>query len=244
MRNIIKNKGLIIKVQDYLENAVIATILCLNGKETLIIRGAKKLNTTTRRLANVLTLIEFNQTESKSISTLTEGVVIDNYTVIKDDLLRFNYALVILEKINFFMEQINDFNTLYTFTIDLLNKLKTSLYLNSLVLIFEIKFLYLLGVSPSFKVCPICGKTITNGAFDVKNGGLLCESCQYLKETNLNTKDSKLFKKIYVTKLNEVNEEFLMQFNNHLSINKCVNLYYEWHLDFKSKVLDIIEKIG
>ena len=112
MRNIIKNKGLIIKVQDYLENAVIATILCPNGKETLIIRGAKKLNTTTRRLANVLTLIEFNQTESKSISTLTEGVVIDNYTVIKDDLLRFNYALVILEKINFFMEQINDFNTL------------------------------------------------------------------------------------------------------------------------------------
>ena len=244
MRNIIKNKGLIIKTQDYLENAVLATILTEKGKESLIIRGAKKMNTSTRRLGNILTLIEFNHTESKGLSTLTEGIVINNYTSIKDDLIRYNYALVILEKISFFMEQITDFPTLYNFTLELLNKLNDTKYLNAIILIFEIKLLYLLGVAPSFNRCPICGKKAINAALDIKSGGFICEDCHYLKETSLDINDSLLFKKIYVTKLNEIDENFLIQINNHQNINKCINSYYEWHLDFKSKVLDIIEKIG
>lgn len=244
MRNIIKNKGLIIKVQDYLENAVLATVLTASGKETLIIRGAKKINTSTKRLANILTLIEFNHTESKGLSTLTEGVVIDNYTSIKDDLIRFNYAVVILEKISFFIEQVTDFNTLYNFTISLLDRLKNTGYLNAYNLIFEIKFLYLLGVSPSFNKCPICGKKALNAALDIRSGGFLCDACHYLKETSLNIEDSLLFKEIYVTKLNDINDDLLRKINNHENINKCINGYYEWHLDFKSKVKDIIEKIG
>lgn len=244
MRNIIKNKGLIIKVQDYSENAVLATILTSIGIETLIIRGAKKLNTTTRRLGNLLTLIEYNHTETKGISTLTEGVVLENYTLIKSDLIKYNYSLVILEKIVFFKEQITDYKTLYNFTIELLNRLKSTDYLNAIVLIFEIKILYLLGVAPSFNKCPICGKKAINAALDIKSGGFLCETCHYLKETSLNIDDSNLFKKIYTTKLNDIDDEFLKTINNHSSINKCIKSYYAWHLDFKSKVLDIIEKIG
>lgn len=244
MRKIIKSKGLIIKVQDYLENAVLATILTENGKETLIIKGAKKLNTSTRRLGSILTLIEYNHTESSGLSTLTEGIVIDNYTLIKDDLLKFNYALVMLEKINFFIEEFTDYNTLYNFTISLLEKLKETEYLNAVILIFQIKILYLLGVAPSFNRCPICGKKAINAALDIKSGGFICESCHFLKETNLNIEESQLFKKIYVTKLNEINDDFLFLINNHININKCVKSYYEWHLDFRSKVLDIIEKIG
>lgn len=244
MRNIIKNKGLIVKVQDYLENAVLATFLTANGKETLIIRGAKKLNTSTRRLGSILTLIEFNHTESKGLSTLTEGIVLNNYTELKDDLIRFNYASVLLEKISFFIEQVTDYETLFNFTIELLEKLVDTKYLNAYNLIFEIKLLYLLGVAPSFNKCPGCGKKTINGALDIKSGGFLCEDCHYLKETSLNIEDSLLFKKIYVTKLSEISDELLREINNHEKINKCVNSYYEWHLDFKSRVKDIIEKIG
>ncbi|MBQ4571538.1 MAG: DNA repair protein RecO [Bacilli bacterium] len=244
MRKIIKSKGLIIKVQDYLENAVLATILTENGKESIIIKGAKKLNTSTRRLGNVLTLIEYNHTESSGLSVLTEGVVVDNYTLIKDELLKFNYALVMLEKINFFIEEFTDYKTLYNFTISLLNKLKETSYLNAVVLIFQIKILYLLGVAPSFNRCPVCGKKAINAALDIKSGGFICEDCHYLKETSLNIEDSKLFKEIYVTKVNDFNDELLIKIDNHININKCVKSYYEWHLDFKSKVLDIIEKIG
>ena len=244
MRNIIKNKGLIIKTFDYLENAVLANVLTKNGKVAVVIKGAKKLNTSTRRLGNVLTLIEFSHTDAKNVSTLTEGVVLDNYTDLKDDLLKYNYALVLLEKIYYFSEYVSDFETLFNFTINLLNLLKTTKYLNAVKLIFEIKLLYLLGVAPSFKRCPICDKNITSGVLDIKNGGFLCNDCRITNDFYLNESDSLLFKKIYVTKLLDVNEEFLRSINNHQNINNCIKLYYEWHLEFKSKVLDIIEKIG
>lgn len=244
MRKIIKNKGIVIKVQDYLENAVLATILTAKGKETLIIRGAKKVNSSTKRFAGVLTKLEFNHTETKGISTLTEALVLDNYTSIKDDLIKFNYAIVILEKLNFFSEQITDYETLYNFTSSILDVLKNTNYNNAVNLIFEIKLLYLLGVAPSFNKCPSCGGKALNGALDIRSGGFLCEKCHYLKEVSLNINDSLLFKKIYITKINEINEDYLKEFNDHVNINKCINKYYEWHLDFKSRVKEILEKIG
>ena len=76
------------------------------------------------------------------------------------------------------------------------------------------------------------------------SGGFLCEKCHYLKEVSLNINDSLLFKKIYITKINEINEDYLKEFNDHVNINKCINKYYEWHLDFKSRVKEILEKIG
>jgi DNA repair protein RecO (recombination protein O) len=201
MRNIIKNKGIVIKVQDYLENAVLATILTAKGKETLIIRGAKKVNSSTKRFAGVLTNLEFNHTETNGLSTLTEALVLDNYTSIKDDLIKFNYAIVILEKLNFFSEQITDYETLYNFTSSILDVLKNTNYNNAVNLIFEIKLLYLLGVAPSFNKCPSCGAKAINGALDIRSGGFLCEKCHYLKEVSLNINDSLLFKKIYITKI-------------------------------------------
>lgn len=244
MRNIIKNKGLVIKVQDYLENAVLATVLTSNGKETLIIRGAKKINRSTNKLASILTLIEYNHTETKGLSTLTEGIIIDNYTSIKDDIVKYNYIMTIFEKISFFSEQITDYDIVFNFIIEILEKAKSSFYINALSLIFEIKFLYLLGVSPLMNRCPLCGNIVQNGALDIKNGGFLCEKCYYLNEVNLSVSDSMLFKKIYTTKLKNVSDEFLKEINNHININKCINKYYEWHLDFKSKVKEILEKIG
>ena len=86
MKKITKNKGLIIKTMDYKENAVIATIFTDSKKVSCIIKGAKKLNSSTRRIAQPLTLIDFNYTESNSLGVLTEAVVLDNYTSLKEDL--------------------------------------------------------------------------------------------------------------------------------------------------------------
>ena len=126
----------------------------------------------------------------------------------------------------------------------MLENLKTTKYLNAYKLIFEIKLLYLLGVAPTFKTCAVCSNIVKTGVLDIKNGGFLCDDCRITNDYYLNEADSNLFKKIYVTKLNDVDEEFLRSIDNHQAINNCIKLYYEWHLEFKSKVLDIIEKIG
>lgn len=172
MKKIIKNKGIVINAMTYQETAAIATLITENGKHTCLIKGAKKLNGSNKRLINIPVLIEYQSTVSDSLSVLTEGVVLDNFTNIKDDIIRYNYASIIIEKLLYFSEQITDFKTLYNFTIEILKKLSESNYLNSLVLIFEIKLLYLLGVAPSFNYCPICSKTNYVGSF-VNNLGLI-----------------------------------------------------------------------
>ena len=244
MKKIIKNKGIVIKVQDYLENAVIATILTENGKHSYLIKGAKKINSGTKRFAALLTVLEFNATESTGLSTLTEGTIINNNTIIKDDLVRFNYASIILEKLNYFSDQVTDFKLLFEFTLNILNLIEKYDYFTSVTLIFEVKLLYLLGVAPSFNRCPNCSNKAINGALHVESGGFLCEKCHYLKEVTLSRDDSLIFKTIYVTKINQIDEEFLKTFDSNNNIIDCIDYYYEYHLDFKSKVKEIIKKIG
>jgi DNA repair protein RecO (recombination protein O) len=244
MKKIIKNKGIVIKVQDYLENAVIATILTENGKQSYLIKGAKKINSGTKRFAALLTVLEFNATESTGLSTLTEATIINNNTIIKDDLVRFNYASIILEKLNYFSDQVTDFKLLFEFTLNILNLIEKYDYFTAVTLIFEVKLLYLLGVAPSFNRCPNCGNKAINGALHVESGGFLCEKCHYLKEVTLSRDDSLIFKTIYVTKINQIDEEFLKSFDSNNNIIDCIDYYYEYHLDFKSKVKEIIKKIG
>ena len=117
-------------------------------------------------------------------------------------------------------------------------------YFTAATLIFEIKLLYLLGVAPSFNRCPNCGNKAINGALHVESGGFLCEKCHYLKEVTLNRDDSLVFKTIYVTKLNQIDEELLKTFDSNNNIANCIDYYYEYHLDFKSRVKEIIKKIG
>ena len=107
MKEVLKSEGLIIRLIDYKENAVIATVLTKEGKESIIIRGAKKMVTTTHRLASLLTLISYTKTSTTPLATLIEGVVINNYTTIKSDLIKYNTVLVMLEKLNFFLDEIN-----------------------------------------------------------------------------------------------------------------------------------------
>lgn len=244
MKKIIKNKGIVIKVQDYLENAVIATILTETGKQSYLIKGAKKVNSGTKRFAQALTVLEFNATLSTGLSTLTEALIINNYTLIKDDLVCFNYATILLEKLNYFSDQVTDYKLLFEFTLNILDLIEKYDYFTAATLIFEIKLLYLLGVAPSFNRCPNCGNKAINGALHVESGGFLCEKCHYLKEVTLNRADSLVFKTIYVTKLNQIDEELLKTFDSNNNIANCIDYYYEYHLDFKSRVKEIIKKIG
>lgn len=244
MKKIIKNKGLIINIRDYQENAILANILKQDGKQTFIIRGAKKITSANHAFNNPLELIEFNATLTNGISTFTEGVILDNYNQIKEDQSRYNIAVIILEKVNYFAEQVSDNKILFNFVIDLLNLLKSTNYLKAVSLIFEIKLLYLLGVAPSFNRCPVCGKKAINGALVISSGGYLCQDCQFALTTSLNYIDSNLLKTIYMTKLINMKEDLLALINESESIENVVDEYYAYHLDFDSKVKKIIKKIG
>lgn len=244
MKKITKNKGLIIKTMDYKENAVIATIFTDSKKVSCIIKGAKKLNSSTRRIAQPLTLIDFNYTESNSLGVLTEAVVLDNYTSLKEDLDKYYIVLSVLEKLNYFLDQITDYPTLFNFILEILELMKNKNYDKILSLIFEVKLLYLLGVSPSFKSCPLCNKAILNGALLISSGGFICDDCIKKRTPSLTKEESSFLKLLYKTKIKDLSDEIISKELEYPKIYDVIDEYYAYHLDFESKVKKIIKKIG
>ena len=73
MKKIIKNKGIVINAMTYQETAAIATLITETGKHTCLIKGAKKLNGSNKRLINIPVLIEYQSTVSDSLSVLQCG---------------------------------------------------------------------------------------------------------------------------------------------------------------------------
>lgn len=244
MKEVLKSEGLIIRLIDYKENAVIATVLTKEGKESIIIRGAKKMVTTTHRLASLLTLISYTKTSTTPLATLIEGVVINNYTTIKSDLIKYNTVLVMLEKLNFFLDEINTNKFLYPFVISLLEAYQKSSFNTAYLTIFEIKLLYLLGVSPILNKCIVCGDNLKVGNLSIKSGGLICPRCALKTKYDLSSNDSLIYKEAYYTKLKDVDEKLLAVLEQNNNISNFIDEYYNYYLDFSSKTKKILKKIG
>lgn len=241
MKKIEKSEGIIINSSDYGETAVIIRILTPDSVESVIVKGVRKAGSGTLKYTNLLTKLSYNRTQSK-LPTLTEAVIIDNYNKIKDDFDRYYEAEIIMELLNNFYIDITDFKILYDFLNTLFDLLKTTSNPRSISLLFMVKFLYLLGVAPLFKSCPKCGKLINSGYFSVRNGGYLCKECYNKYSADLDLDLSILLQKMYVTKINNIDDKFLAEIDKDELENVLIS-YYCYHLEFNSKVRKIKSKL-
>lgn len=244
MSQIQKAQGIVIKKIDYKENANLITLLTKEGKIALIVRGAKKMNSVMRNYTNLFSVLDFNATSNLSLNTLTEANVINASVNIVTDMDKLNAGMVILEKINILSDEIQNKELFYDFVKLILEKLNNTNYPYTLMCLFELKLLYLLGVSPEFKECVICGsKDVEDSKFSVENGGVIC-SKHMLNYINLEQNETKALQLLYFIKPDKIDDEFLKLINQYeQSLIKAVDSFYGRHLDFHSKVKKIIKTI-
>jgi len=244
MEKIGKKTGIILKTQDYKENASLLTILTSTGLVTLILRGAKKTSSKNHLLNNIFSEISFNQTMDKTLNTLTEAVVINSHYNIYQDIIKLNYVYVIVEKILVLNSSITDFNTLYSFLSKVLNLMDKTKYPNVLTSLFELKLCYLLGIGPSINRCVVCNKKTELNYFSISLGGILCNECKNSYSLHYNNEISTIIKYLYLINIDLVNDDFLEKcFPFYEEIDLIINQYYENYLDFKSKSKLIISKL-
>ena len=244
MAQIQKLQGIVIKKVDYKENANLITLLTKEGKKTLIVRGSKKINSVTRNYTNLFTKMDFNSTNNLKLNTLTEASIIKSFININNDFDKMNIGLIILEKINKLTDEISNQETLYDFVSLVLEKLEITKYPNTLLSLFEVKLLYLLGVSPEFKECTICSKKDNqNALFSVHSGGIICPNHQ-INNYDLNINETKALSLLFFIKPDKVDDEFLSlidEYNN--SISNAIDKFYELHLEHFSKAKKIIKEL-
>ena len=233
-----KITGLVIRQDLYKEDALKITLLTSDSLVSLIVRGARKMESKLKHLTPLITQIECMASTNRTINTLTEGVVVNNYTFIKEHPLHSAISLAIFELISAFCETITDYHALYLFTIKMLDLLNTTNYPMSIFCLYNIKMWYLLGSQPDFKACPVCGKDGLH--FDVAGGGLLCK--EHRHASSLDTELSKLIRLIYLVKINKIDEELLKIINDYQDdIVPVIKDYYQTYFDYTNRNLKIIE---
>lgn len=237
--------GLVVHVTPFNDNAVVACILTNEKKASFMIKGALKPDKSTFKLAQVLTNISFNATLTleNRLSTLTEGVVLENYGKIKTNIKAYNYSLAIIEKMYHFADTVSDYQLFYKFGLDILSLInKDPDNVLGYVNIFEIKTLYLMGIAPTFKECMCCNKKISDGVLVVSFGGFICDECSLHNKTTLTKEQSNLFRYAYSTKLENINKDMVVKLNN-IYINNAVDYFYSYHLDYYSKVKKVLKSL-
>lgn len=244
MQKKVQFSGIVLKNIDYQDNAQIVYILTKNSIDSILIRGTKKIESKTRPLAQLITKIKGIKTDGSKMSTLTEGVVEESYIQIKDDIVKTQAVLCIFEKIYSLYPNISDSEKIYDFLEKILSLMVKTNYPRSLLLLFEIKFWYLLGINPDFTNCVNCGKEIESGFLNINEGGLICHKCSNVIGCDLNIENSKIVKYLYHIKMDKVDDNFLSLIEIfYEDITKKIDKYYEKYIDFYNKSKEIFYKV-
>ncbi len=166
-------EGLIVKQIAFKESSKILHVYTDTGMVSVLVHGAKKFKSPWLSASENLNVIRIQAT-GKNLLILTDAEIVSDYRNIKADLIRLTYAQHLLEIIHFFAETEYDHAKFYAFIKKILAKIDSEADYIPFAYLFELKFLFLLGVAPAFGACAECG-TKTGLSFRVRSGGAACE---------------------------------------------------------------------
>lgn len=235
-----QRKGIIVKSIDYKDYSKLIYLINEDGLDTLLVKGAKKPRSRNFAYSQILTKINYLKVETKTFDILTTGQIINNYSNIKEDILKTKYAYQVMELSYQFANHIEDKQLFYTFLDEILTRMNDSQYSSIFELVFRLKLLYLLGVGPIFSRCIVCNSRENIRGFSLYHGGSKCFNC--IEQTDQFYRDDiiEFVKLLYTTKLEFFTEEFLALLPDIYSqINDFLNIYYNHFLGYTSKVAKV-----
>ena len=229
-------EGIVIKSIDYSESSKIIYLITEHGIESLLVRGARRIKSPLRHLSQLITKISYNKTNSKKLPTMISGDIEEVYLNIKQNLESSTYVFHLFEIIYKLSTEI-DFSKLYNFTCRFMDRINNGFDPEITGFIFELKFLYLIGLNPVFNKCADCDSTNRIG-FDVYRGGMVCES----HVTEYTIRDINLIGPLYKLYFQDIGEDINYEVNRRLT-RKLLDDYYGFYMNFKSKSRELLKNI-
>lgn len=113
--------------------------------------------------------------------------VVKSYYKIGEDVEKYMYCSYILEFTEKLIPEDAAAPKIFEMVIDFFDMMENrNKKYDTLILAFQVKALQLSGSMPNIQECVLCGERQNIVAFDVKNGGILCEKCFAQKGKNEN----------------------------------------------------------
>ena len=224
-----KKEGIILNTIDYKENHKIIYLLTKEGKESLLINGAKNIKKGQSNETQVLTKVSYiKKGNNLAKATLLESI--DYYNEIKIDIKRMAVASYLIEVVYRFIHNDTNFIMLYNLLDKFLEELKIANNLKLLLLEFRIKLLYFLGIEPNFKTCVHCGSKNNLVGLALRFGSMEC--IEHESKDNIGIYATNIIQLLYKDKTLKIN----LDDNNVVDyLSDLIDKYYSYHLNDKIK---------
>lgn len=198
-----RTQGIVIKTFEYGEADLIVTFFTIDkGKLRGIAKSSRK---TKSRFGSSLepfthSKISLYGKEHASLPKITQSDIIHSHRTLREDLPRLAYGAQMAELINELCPEGEENRRVFSLFSSILSAMESDTDIERLSLIFEIRFLGLMGYQPRLNSCVICNRKDGGLKFYPDHGGLICSGCSNPEEGSLLL--SPETKEIYYTILN------------------------------------------
>lgn len=173
-----QSRAIILKTSDFMEADKIVRVFSeQQGKVSAIARGIKKPKSSLRACVQPFchSLLFFSS--GRELDLITQGKIIEFYGNAREDMQSMLYAVYIMELLDKSLMERMPVSSLYLHTLQVLEYIN-EWGINPLIIrSFELRLLVCLGYTPSLTECINCGSPRVI-AFDMSEGGAVCQECQ------------------------------------------------------------------
>lgn len=229
MSEIHKCEGIVLKKVNYGDSSVIITFFTDEfGKITALKKGARSPRSKTGNILDYLNVVQivFYSKQTRDVQLISQASLLKHFTVIKNDLEKYKYALAVIELLERFSVEEEKHERLYKGTVRILELMdKTGSLPLLLFTKYFVFFLKEIGYEITLAECAKCGAPITKAPIGYNfETGALCEKCMQSQPLDfiftqelyelfkaLRTKDSSVdYSEFRLKKLTAFFEKFLM----------------------------------
>jgi len=186
---IIQTQAVVLKAYDLRETSRIAVFFTKDhGKVTGVLKGIrkdpKKFGSSLERFS--VNDIVYYQYRNSDMHLVSQCDMRSFFYPVRQDLKRSMAAVYGLELVQLMMPPEMENRRIYSLLLDFLESLQDAKDIDALVRLFQIKVLLFSGFRPHLDACVHCKKKIqgkTRASFSMKEGGLICFSCQVQDRT-------------------------------------------------------------
>lgn len=149
------------------------------GKITAIAKGVLKIRSRKAGHLEPFTLVNLLLAKGRDMDIITQAETVDGFLGLREDLRRVAYANYIVEVLDRFTYEEGPNVGIFRLLASTLSRLESQQNLETVIHIYEIRLLDLLGFRPQLFECVDCGKPVSaeDQYFSPLVGGVVCPRC-------------------------------------------------------------------
>lgn len=214
------------------------------GKIAAFAKGARKPTSALLACSQPFTFGMFTLYEGRNSYTVMRAEISNYFSEIRDNFEAVYYGMYFCEFASHVTkEELPAAEELKLLYCALRALTKPSIGMPLVRVVFELKFLQLLGIAPELHRCVKCGKTEGFCGFSATANGMVCKKCSSVSDT-VAVSESALYTMQYIISapigklyIFTVSDEVLRQ------LQLCMKRFLRMHIDYEMKSLELLEEL-